>query len=219
MREWIEALIYDLQYTGNYRARRAAELYLNAINGSQLSDMFLVANASGLRNCTLSGLAGSLTAANAYGTKRPTAGAYVALNPGFGPNDSNNWVTTRSHYSQNVTMFGTGCTGAKIDAALHAGGNKSMVKNDFTTVLSDGIGVWCTGSGSLTELVSVFNYYGYSGYLAELGGRIRATNGNSSYGTYGVIAEGGDTYEVPINGTLNNRYYNADMIFMSCGKK
>ena len=205
MREWVEALIYDLQYTGNYRARRAAELYLNAINGSQLSDMFLVANASGLRNCTLSGLSGALTAPNQYGTKRPTAGAYVALNPGFGPNDSNNWVTTRSHYSQNVTMFGTGCTGAKIDAALHAGGNKSMVKNDFTTILSDGIGVWCTGSGSLTELVSVFNYYGYSGYLAELGGRIRATNGNSSYGTYGVIAEGLDTYEVPGYANLNNR--------------
>jgi hypothetical protein len=205
MREWVEALIYDLQYTGNYRARRAAELYLNAVNGSQLSDMFLVANASGLRNCTLSGLSGALTAPNQYGTKRPTAGAYVALNPGFGPNDSNNWVTTRSHYSQNVTMFGTGCTGAKIDAALHAGGNKSMVKNDFTTILSDGIGVWCTGSGSLTELVSVFNYYGYSGYLAELGGRIRATNGNSSYGTYGVIAEGLDTYEVPGYANLNNR--------------
>ena len=205
MREWVEALIYDLQYTGNYRARRAAELYLNAINGSQLSDMFLVANASGLRNCTLSGLSGGLTAVNQYGTKRPTAGAYVALNPGFGPNDSNNWVTTRSHYSQNVTMFGTGCSGAKIDAALHAGGNKSMVKNDFTTILSDGIGVWCTGSGSLTELVSVFNYYGYSGYLAELGGRIRATNGNSSYGTYGVIAEGLDTYETPGYANLNNR--------------
>jgi len=205
MREWVEALIYDLQYTGNYRSRRAAELYLNAINGSQMSDMFLVANASGLRNCTLSGLSGGLTAANQYGTKRPTAGAYVALNPGFGPNDSNNWVTTRSHYSQNVTMFGTGCTGAKIDAALHAGGNKSMVKNDFTTILSDGIGVWCTGSGSLTELVSVFNYYGYSGYLAELGGRIRATNGNSSYGTYGVIAEGLDTYETPGYANLNNR--------------
>ena len=205
MREWVEALIYDLQYTGNYRSRRAAELYLNAINGSQLSDMFLVANASGLRNCTLSGLAGTLTAVNQYGTKRPTAGAYVALNPGFGPNDSNNWVTTRSHYSQNVSMFGTGCSGAKIDAALHAGGNKSMVKNDFTTVLSDGIGVWCTGSGSLTELVSVFNYYGYAGYLAELGGRIRATNGNSSYGTYGVIAEGLDTYETPGYANLNNR--------------
>ena len=205
MLAYVDALVYDLQYTGNYKSLSAATLYNNAVGGSEKSDMFWVSNGSGLRNCTLSGLRGSLTNANSYGTKRPTAGAFVALNQGFGPNDSKVWVNTRSHYSQNVTMFGTACTGAKIDAALHAGGNKSMVKNDFTTILSDGIGVWCTGSGSLTELVSVFNYYGYAGYLAELGGRIRATNGNSSYGTYGVIAEGTDTYETPIYATLDNR--------------
>ena len=202
---FIDAIVYDLQYPGNHKTRRAVELYLNAVNGSMMSDMFRVRNGTGLRNCTLNGLTGTLTSVNQYGTKRPTAGAFVALDPGFGPQDTNVWVSSRSHYSQNVTMFGTACSGAKIDASLHAGGNKSMVKNDFTTIVSDGIGVWCTGSGSLTELVSVFNYYGYAGYLAELGGRIRATNGNSSYGTYGVIAEGTDTYETPINATLNNR--------------
>ena len=205
MAEYIDALIYDAQYPGNYRGLRAAQIYNNAITGSATQDMFRVRNATGLRNCTLSGLTGVLTYANSYGTKRPTAGAYVALDPGFGPNDSNVWVTSRSHYSQNVTMFGTCCSGAKIDSALHTGGNKSMVKNDFTTIISDGIGVWVTGSGALTELVSVFNYYGYAGYLAELGGRIRATNGNSSYGTYGVIAEGVDSYETPLYATLNNR--------------
>ena len=211
MRTYIDALVYDLQYTGNYRALRAAQLYNNAVGGSTLSDMFRIRNGTGLRNCTLTGLNGILTNANQYGTKRPTAGAFVALDPGFGPNDRNVWITSRSHYSQNVTMFGTGCTGAKIDAALHTSGNKSMVKNDFTTIISDGIGVWCTGSGSLTELVSVFNYYGYAGYMAELGGRIRATNGNSSYGTYGVIAEGVDTYETPIYATVNNRSFQAQI--------
>ena len=204
MKEYLDAIIYDLSYTGNYKSLRAAELYLNAVNGSQLSNMFYVSNGTGLRNCTLNGLNGTLTEENEYGTKRPTAGAYVALNPGFGPNDSRVWVNNRSHYSQNVSMFGTGCSGAKIDGAIHAGGNRSMVKNDFTTIISDGFGVWCTGANSLTELVSVFNYYGYAGYMAELGGRIRATNGNSSYGTYGVIAEGTDTYEQPIYAALNN---------------
>ena len=202
--EYINALIYDLNYPGNYKSLRAATLYNNAVSGSTTSNMFFARNGSGLRNCTMNGLTGTLTAANSYGTKRPTAGAYVSLDPGFGPNDTNVWINSRSHYSQNCTMFGTACTGAKIDSALHSGGNKSMVKNDFTTILSDGIGVWCTGSGSLTELVSVFNYYGYAGYLAELGGRIRATNGNSSYGTYGVIAEGTDTFETPIYANLNN---------------
>jgi len=211
MGEYIDSIIYDINLPGNYKGTRSAVLYNNAVAGSELSDMFQVSNASGLRNCTLSGLNGDLTAENDYGTKRPTGGAYVALNPGFGPWDSKVWVTSRSHYSQNVTMFGVGCTGAKIDAALHARGNKSMVKNDFTTIMSDGIGVWCTGSDSLTELVSVFNYYGYAGYLAELGGRIRATNGNSSYGTYGVIAEGVDVSEVPLYGTVDNQAYQAQI--------
>jgi len=204
MKEYIEAMIYDLSYTGNYKSLRAAELYINAVRGSKQQNMFYVSNATGLRNCTLNGLNGTLSEENDYGTKRPTAGAYVSLNPGFGPNDSSVWVNTRSHYSQNVSLFGTGCTGAKIDGALHAGGNRSMVKNDFTTIMSDGFGVWCTGANSLTELVSVFNYYGYAGYMAELGGRIRATNGNSSYGTYGVIAEGTDTYEQPIYAVVDN---------------
>jgi hypothetical protein len=51
----------------------------------------------------------------------------------------------------------------------------------------------------------VFAYYSYAGYIADLGAKIRATNGNSSYGTYGVVAEGVDTYEEPIYGNLNNR--------------
>ena len=211
MGEYITALIHDLQFTGNYRGTRAAELYVNAVKGSEMSDMFRIRNSCGLRNCTLSGLTGDLTAENDFGTKRPTAGAFVALDPGFGPNDESVWIKTRSHYSQNVTMFGVGCSGAKIDSALHNGGNKSMVKNDFTTVISDGIGVWCTGADSLTELVSVFNYYGYAGYIADKGGRIRATNGNSSYGTYGVIAEGVSSKETPLYATIDNRYAQAQI--------
>ena len=205
MSEYVEALIYDLQYVGNYKALRAAKLYNNAVNGSLQENMYLVRNGTGIRNQTMTGLTGYLTELNDYNTKRPTAGAYTSLDPGFGPNDSNVWITTRSCYTQNCTMFGTACSGMKIDAALHTGGNKSIVANDYTTIISDGIGVWCTGSGSLTELVSVFNYYGYAGYFAELGGRMRATNGNSSYGTYGVIAEGTDTYEVPLYANLWNR--------------
>ena len=209
MGTYIDAIIEDVKFPGNYKGTRAAILYNNAVKGSELADMFLVSNGSGLRNMTFTGLTGDLTETNDFGTRRPTAGAFVALNPGFGPYDSRVWVSQRSHYSQNITMFGSGATGAKIDAALHAGGNKSMVKNDFTTIMSDGIGVWVTGEGSLTELVSVFNYFGYAGYLAELGGRIRATNGNSSYGTYGVIAEGVDVHETPLYGTVDNRYNQA----------
>ena len=202
---FIQALIYDLNWTGNYKSLRAAQLYISAQSGSTATDMFHVRNGTGIRNMTLNGMSGSLGLPNSYSTRRPTAGAYVSLDPGFGPNDSGSWANVRSCYVQNVTNFGSGCVGLKIDAALHNGGNRSILANDFTQVLSDGIGVWCTGSNALTECVSVFSYYGYSGYLAELGGRIRATNGNSSYGTYGVIAEGADSYETQGYSTINNR--------------
>jgi len=207
--EFIKAIVYDLQYPGNYKSLRSAELYVNAVTGSTTANMFLVRDGTGLRNMTMNGLVGYLSAANQYGTKRPTAGAYASLDPGFGPNDSNVWIINRSCYTQNCTMFGTACVGAKVDGSLHNGGNRSMVANDYTTLLSDGIGYWVTGSNALAELVSVFNYYGYAGYLAEFGGKIRATNGNSSYGTYGVVAEGSDTYEQAITGTVNNRYFPA----------
>jgi hypothetical protein len=173
--------------------------------GDALNNMFYMRNGSGLRNCTVTGLLGFLGAANAYGTQRPTGGAYCSLDPGSGPNDTTVWIFRRSPYIQNVTTFGTGCVGYKVDGTLHNGGNKSIVTNDFTQVLSDGIGLWCTGPGALTEAVSVFSYYGYAGYFAEAGGRIRATNGNSSYGTYGCVAEGYDITEVPVSGIVFNQ--------------
>ena len=179
--------------------------YMEVYAGDCLKDMFYVRNATGIRNMTLTGLAGFLSARNSFGTQRPTGGTYVGLDPGEGPNDTRCWILRRSPYIQNVTTFGTGCVGNKIDGRLHNGGNKSCTSNDFTQILSDGIGVWCTGPGALTELVSVFSYYGYAGYFAEDGGRIRATNGNTSYGVYGVIAEGFDDTEVPISGKIDNQ--------------
>jgi len=206
---YMDALVYDLAKTGNYKSTRYVQLYLSAVNGSTTTDLFRLQSGTGMRNMTMNGLTGSLTLPNSYGTRRPTAGSYVSFDPGFGPNDSGAWVNYRSPYTQNITNFGSGCVGMKIDAALHNGGYKSMVSNDFTQVLSDGIGVYATGHGSITEAVSVFCYYGYAGYLSEFGARIRATNGNSSYGTYGVIAEGIDSFETPIYATLNNRYNQA----------
>ena len=176
--------------------------------------MFYVRNSTGVRNMTLNGLSGDLTETNNFGTRRPTAGSYTSLDPGFGPNDSSAWITNKSPYVQNVTTFGAGCVGCKIDGALHSDGNRSIVSNDFTQVLSDGIGVWCSGANSLTELVSVFAYYTYAGYLADLGGRIRATNGNSSYGTYGVIAEGTDTSEIPLTAILDNHAQQAQINYV-----
>jgi hypothetical protein len=173
--------------------------------GEALGDMIQVTNDCGVRNMTLKGLLGTLSVENEFLTRRPTGGAYVGFDPGTGPDDTTTWITARSPYIQNVTTFGKGCTGCKIDSTIHNGGNRSMVSNDFTQIISDGIGIWCTGGDSLTECVSVFSYYNYAGYFAEDGGRIRATNGNSSYGTFGCVAEGFAIDEIPATGNVDNR--------------
>jgi len=139
--KYIDAIKHDLLYSTNYRSLRAAEQYVNAVNGSITKDMFYMRNGTGLRNCTVSGLTGTLSSDNAFGTKRPTAGAFVSLDPGWGPAHTDAWITNKSPYVQNVTTFGTGCIGCKIDGDLHDGGNDSIVANDFTQVVSDGIGV------------------------------------------------------------------------------
>ena len=173
-------------------------------DGYELDNMFYMHNGSGLRNCTLQGLSGTLGSPNDNLTRRPTAGAYVSLDPATGTGDTYAHISTKSPYVQNVTTFGTGCIGMKVDGDLHNSGNKSIVANDFTQILSDGIGYWANGDGK-SELVSVFTYYCHIGYLATDGGKVRALNGNNSYGDFGSVAEGYDIEEVPITGTVNNR--------------
>jgi hypothetical protein len=182
---------------------------MRVVGGDALKDMFYMQNGTGMRNMTLSGLLGTLSSPNTFTTRRPTGGSFVSLDPGQGPTDTSAWIYRKSPYIQNVTTFGTGCVGLKIDGNLHQGGNKSIVCNDFTQICSDGIGVYVIGPDALCEAVSVFSYYAYAGYFAEDGGRLRATNGNSSYGTFGVVAEGFNTNETPITGNVDNRYYEA----------
>ena len=172
--------------------------------GYEEENMFFVNNGSGIRNMTLQGLSGTLGDPNQYFTRRPTAGAFVSLDPGSGPDDQSVWIINKSCYVQNVTTFGTACIGLKVDGSLHNGGNRSVVANDFTQVLSDGIGYWAKDGGR-SELVSVFTYFCHIGYLAEDGGVVRATNGNNSYGLYGSVAEGVDATEIPISAQIDNQ--------------
>jgi hypothetical protein len=210
VREYVDAIKWDLIYNSNYRTLTAAKIYVNAVNGSELLDMFYLRSGTGVRNCTLAGLTGVLQGPNSYGTYRPTAGAYTSLDPGWGPDDDRAWITERSPYVQNVTTFGTACVGLKVDGDLHNGGNDSIVANDYTQVISDGIGAWVTNRGR-AELVSVFSYYAHVAYLAENGGKIRATNGNNSYGDYGSVAESVDITEAPIVGEITNRSVEAQV--------
>lgn len=195
----------DLRFSGNYETILAAKRYRNAVQGSNNRDLFYVRDTTGIRNLTFKGMEGELgpvTEGNRYRTA--TGGAYVALDPGWGPDDERSWIKNRSPYIQGVTTIGFGCVGNRIDGRLHNGGNKSMVSNDFTQVLSDGVGIWVSDGGR-TELVSVFTYYCSVGYLAEQGGIIRATNGNNSYGRFGIVADGNDPTETPQTVSVFNR--------------
>ena len=204
-RRFIDAFKYDIIYTGNYKTLLAARYYRNAVLGSITEDMFYVRNSTGIRNLSLKGLIGTLTPPLTYELyRRPTGGAFVSLDPGWGPDDERVWITTRSCYVQNCTTFGDASVGQKIDGSLHNGGNKSIVSNDFTQIISDGIGAWVLNGGR-AELVSVFTYYAQIGMFAEDGGIIRATNGNSSYGDFGAIADGNDPAEVPQYGYVNTQ--------------
>lgn len=205
IQSFIRAMIRDLQYPGTYGTINAANRYARAVTGSGTTDMFLVRDTTGLRQMTIEGLTGGLNPPGVYDIyQRPTGGACVALDPGWGPADERVWIANRSPYIQGVTNIGERCYGKKVDGALHNGGNKSMTSNDFTQVLSDGIGAHILNNAR-AELVSVFTYYCAVGYLAESGGVIRATNGNNSYGSFGSVADGNDPLETPDAGTVNNR--------------
>ena len=213
----LRGITFDLRYPGNYKTLLAAGRYVGGVLGTQNTDLFRLRDTTGLRDCTTGGLVGVLQPPEVFELyQRPTGGACVALDPGWGPADERTWIKQRSPYIQGVTNTGTGCIGKKVDGSLHNGGNKSMVSNDFTQVLSDGVGVWVSDNAR-TELVSVFTYYCQIGYFAEDGGTIRATNGNNSYGVYGAIADGADETETPQEVTVNNRNNEAEVVSAFAG--
>jgi hypothetical protein len=200
---YIDALKWDLRYTANYKSRFVARYYANAVLGSREEDMYYLRDGTGLRDQTLADLNGDMLPENEYGTSRVSAGAYASLDPGWGPDDFRTWIITRAPDVQGLTTFGNAAIGQKIDGALHNGGNDSIVSNDFTQVISDGIGAWVANNGR-AELVSVFSYYAHIGYLSTEGGRISGTNGNNSYGDFGSVAEGFDDRETPNIGVVDN---------------
>ena len=215
---YITAFKYDATYIGNFASKEAARYYKNNVLGSANEDMFYLRDVTGIRNMSLKALSGTLNPPEVFELyRRPTGGAYCSLDPGWGPNDDRCWILTRSPYIQNVTTFGTNCVGQKIDGALHNGGNKSIVSNDFTQVISDGIGAWVLNNGR-AELVSVFTYYAQIGMFAEKGGVIRATNGNSSYGDFGSVSDGNDPTETPQFAEVNNRTEQANVIAAFAGE-
>jgi len=130
-------------------------------------------------------------------------GIFVALDPA-------NTITSKSPYVIECSAFSdTGGIGAVVDGDVHSGGNKSIVFHGYTVILDDGVGFWVNGQGK-AEIVSCFTYFCWFGYVTTNGGKIRALNGNNSYGTYGVVSRGFDPDETSFTGAIygNQLAYN-----------
>ena len=120
---------------------------------------------------------------------------YIALGP------ANEGATGRwkSPYVRNCTNFMTGSTGMRIDGnhanADFSGTNnlgqdfKSFVCDAFTQYNQNGIGVSITNN-AYAQLVSIFTIASDIAIYCDTGGQCDLTNSNSSFGNFGLFADG-----------------------------
>ena len=136
------------------------------------SDIFYVNNACYITGITFRG--------------HVSGAAAVAFNP-----DSSAGTITTSPYIQNCSSITTTGVGMRIDGS-YVSGLKSMVSDSYTQINEGGIGVHIL-NGGYAQLVSIFTICTDVGVLCESGGQCSITNSNSSFGTYGLKANGVST--------------------------
>jgi hypothetical protein len=105
----------------------------------------------------------------------------------------------RSPYIRNCTNFITDSIGMKIDGnhvgsaftgAVNPGQDlKSMVCDSFTQYNENGIGVSITNN-AYAQLVSIFTINSDIAIFCNTGGSCDLTNSNSSFGNFGLVADG-----------------------------
>lgn len=95
----------------------------------------------------------------------------------------------QSPYTQNCTNFIPNSIGLKIDGKHAIGPLKSMVVDSYTQYNQGGIGVSITNEG-YAQLVSVFTICNDIAIYCGSGGQCDVTNSNSSFGTFGLVADG-----------------------------
>ena len=126
-------------------------------------------------------------------------GDYVAemsftgsLNSGkaiFAFNPSQVGYFNQSPYVQNCTNFIPNSIGLKIDGSKAIGPLKSMVVDSYTQYNQGGIGVSITNEG-YAQLVSIFTICDEIAIFCGGGSACDLTNSNSSFGNYGLVADG-----------------------------
>jgi hypothetical protein len=105
----------------------------------------------------------------------------------FNPNQVG--FSSQSPYIQNCTNFIPNSIGMKIDGSKCIGPLKSMVLDSYTQYNQGGIGVSITNEG-YAQLVSLFTICNDIAVFCGSGGACDLTNSNSSFGNYGLIADG-----------------------------
>ena len=96
---------------------------------------------------------------------------------------------SQSAYVRNCTNFVTNSIGLKIDGNHSIGPFKSMVTDSYTQYNQNGIGCSITNEG-YAQIVSMFTINTDVGVACHTGGQCDITNSNSSFGNYGLVADG-----------------------------
>ena len=154
----------------------------------------LIENMNFAGNNVATGYTGAMVAFPPTGAAIQNSG-YVAAGPANeGP--SGRW---RSPYVRNCTNFATDSIGMRIDGnhadAAFSGTNnlgqdlKSMVVDAYTQYNQNGIGVSITNRG-YAQLVSIFTINCKIAIFTKSGGQCDLTNSNSSFGIFGLFADG-----------------------------
>jgi hypothetical protein len=107
----------------------------------------------------------------------------------FAFNPENIGYFNQSPYIQNCTNFIPNSIGMKIDGSKAIGPLKSMVLDSYTQYNQGGIGVSITNEG-YAQLVSLFTICDDIAVYCGSGAACDLTNSNSSFGNYGLVADG-----------------------------
>ena len=168
------------------------------------STMFFMSNKTMMKDLVLDGMDGfSPSGSDPKDLDTATIqGVFLRLNP--------NSKAIKSPYISQCSCFSNAGVGAIVDGSVHdkfnsdaEPSNKTMLFDSFSQIHNNGgVGFWVTGN-SYAEIVSCFTYYAHISYCASNGGQIRSLAGNSSWGTYGIVAAGYNQTETTIDGWID----------------
>ena len=174
---------------------------VTVVPNNPTEDLFHVRRGCLIENMNFAGNNVSISHAGAAMVAFPPTGS-ATQNSGYisaGPANEGPSGRYRSPYVRNCTNFASDSVGMRIDGdhvnAAYTGTNnsgqdlKSMVVDSYTQYNQNGIGVSITNK-AYAQLVSIFTINSEIGIFAGSGGQCDVTNSNSSFGIFGLVADG-----------------------------